>query len=84
MHERLYTVMKRNGRWGVSACSAPLLECDSYQEALEVSMAAASVLAQRQSHARPLCKDDHGEEDSMAAQKLPPLPHLLATLAPDC
>ncbi len=40
-----YTVLKRNGRWGICACGAPFFECESYQEALEVSVTAASILA---------------------------------------
>ncbi len=41
-----YTVMKRNGRWGIRAGEAPFFECDSYREALEISRAAASALSE--------------------------------------
>ncbi len=45
MQRAHYTVVKRNGRWGIRACGAPFFECESYREALEVSRAAASVLS---------------------------------------
>ena len=44
MKRHLYTVMKRNGHWGICACGASFLECDSYREALEVSLTAASIM----------------------------------------
>ncbi len=44
MKRACYTVVKRNGRWGIRACGAPFFECESYEEALEVSVTAASIL----------------------------------------
>lgn len=49
MERRTYTVMKRNGRWGICASGAPFFECDSYHEALEISRVAAAVLAPKPS-----------------------------------
>ncbi len=49
MKRPFYTVAKRNGRWGIRASDAPFFECDSYREALEISLGAAAVLAREPS-----------------------------------
>jgi hypothetical protein len=43
----LYAVTKRDGRWTINIKGVSIVECDSYQEALEIVIAAVDILTQR-------------------------------------
>ena len=68
MKRAYYTVLKRKGRWGICAFGEPFFECETYQEALEVSVTAASILAHSHrlyvSEDHPECSETRGSNGS--------------------